>query len=50
MLMNAANTVRRRQVKLWDDNVTKPMIRDFYHFNMLHSDDETIKGDFNVEA
>ena len=50
MLMNAANTVRRRQVKLWDDNVTKPLIKDFYHFNMLYSEEEKVKGDFQVEA
>ena len=50
MLMNAANTVRRRQVKLWDDNITRPLISDFYHFNMQFSDDEAIKGDYNVYA
>lgn len=50
MLMNASNTVRRRQVKLWDDCVTKPLIRDFYHFNMMHSEDEGVKGDFKVIA
>ena len=50
MLMNAANTVRRRQVKLWDDCVTKPLIRDFYHFNMLHSKNEKAKGDYLVQA
>lgn len=50
MLMNAANTVRRRQVKLWDDNITCPLVSDFYRFNMQFSDDETIKGDYNVYA
>ena len=50
MLMNAANAVRRRQVKFWDDNVTKPLIRDFYHFNMLHADDDEVKGDYEVHA
>jgi hypothetical protein len=50
MLMNAANTVRRRQVKLWDDNVTRPLINDFYHFNMEFNGDESIKGDYNVYA
>ena len=50
MLMNAANAVRRRQVKFWDDNVTKPLIKDFYHFNMLHHDDDAVKGDYEVHA
>ena len=50
MLMNAANTVRRRQVKDWDDNITSPMISDFYHWNMGHNDDNEIKGDYQVDA
>ena len=50
MLMNAANTVRRRQVKDWDDNITEPMISDFYHWNMSYNDDNSIKGDYQVDA
>lgn len=50
MLMNASNTVRRRQVKLWDDNITKPLIKDFYHYNMLFHEDESVKGDYQVQA
>lgn len=50
ILMNAANTVRRRQVKAWDDNVTSPIIGDFYHWNMVNSDNSELKGDFQVDA
>lgn len=50
ILMNAANTVRRRQVKDWDDCVTTPMVTGFYAFNMDFSGDETVKGDFKVKA
>ncbi|HCU64555.1 MAG TPA: hypothetical protein DF774_02215 [Rheinheimera sp.] len=50
MLMNAANTVRRRQVKAWDDNITSPLIKDFYHYNMEHSEKTEIKGDYQVDA
>lgn len=50
MLMNAANTVRRNQVKQWDDFITAPLISDFYHFNMMHVDDNEIKGDYQVDA
>lgn len=50
MLMNAANTVRRNQVKQWDDVITAPLISDFYHFNMMHVDDNEIKGDYQVDA
>lgn len=50
MLMNAANAVRRRQVKEWDDAVTKPLIRKFYEYNMNMSEDASIKGDMQVVA
>lgn len=50
MLMNAANAVRRRQVKEWDDAVTKPLIRRFYEYNMAMSEDDSIKGDMQVVA
>lgn len=50
MLMNAANAVRRQQVKEYDDNITKPMIRRFYNWNMQFGDDADIKGDFEVQA
>lgn len=50
MLMNAANAVRRQQVKEYDDNITKPMIRRFYNWNMQFGEDASIKGDFEVQA
>lgn len=50
MLMNSASVTRRRQVKSWDDKVTTPLIEAFYYFNMLFHPDESIKGDFNVDA
>lgn len=50
MLMNAANTVRRRQVKAWDDDITRPLISDFYHWNMTHNDKDDLKGDYQVDA
>ena len=50
MLMNAANAVRRRQVKEWDDAVTKPLIRRFYEYNMAMSENDSIKGDMQIVA
>lgn len=50
MLMNAANTVRRNQVMDWDDNIIKPLISGFYHFNMMHHGDNSVKGDQQVDA
>ncbi len=50
MLMNNSNVVLRRLVKQFDDYVTKPHIRRYYDFNMMYSDREDIKGDFNIDA
>jgi hypothetical protein len=50
MLMNAANAVRRRQVKAWDDDITTPLISDFYAWNMRYNENPKIKGDFQVDA
>ena len=50
MLMNSANVVLRRLVKQYDDMITRPHIRRYYDFNMLYSEDEEIKGDFNIDA
>lgn len=50
MLMTSANVVLKRLVKQFDDLVTKPHIHRYYDWNMLYNDDETIKGDFSVDA
>lgn len=50
MAMNAANTVLRRLVKRWDDQITKTLIRRFYDYNMQYSELQDVKGDFEVDA
>lgn len=50
MLMQSANTVLRRAVRSYDDNVTDPLITRFYDWNMQNSEKEEIKGDFSVKA
>jgi hypothetical protein len=50
MAMNAANTVLRRLVKRWDDEITKTLLRRFYDYNMQYAGDPSIKGDFEVDA
>jgi hypothetical protein len=50
MLFNSANVVFRRVVKSWDDELTKPTIRRFYHWNMQFNPDDSIKGDMQVDA
>ena len=50
MAMNAANTVLRRLVKRWDDQITKTLIRRFYDYNMQYSELQDVKGDFEINA
>jgi hypothetical protein len=50
LLMNSANVVFRRVVRNFDDDVTIPTIRRFYHWNMQFSERDEIKGDYDVVA
>jgi hypothetical protein len=49
LLMGSANTMLRRVIKNFDDEVTRPMIKRFYDWNMQYHPDEEIKGDYNVD-
>lgn len=46
----AANLWVRRCVRNWDDDITTPMIGDFFDWNMQHSKKAEIKGDSKVKA
>lgn len=50
MLFNSANVVFRRVVKNWDDDMTTPMIRRFYDWNMQFNQKEELKGDMQIDA
>lgn len=50
LLMNSANVTFRRIVKNFDDDITTPLIRRFYDWNMQFSRKEEIKGDYEVKA
>jgi hypothetical protein len=50
ILMNSANTVLRRAVKLYDDRVTRPFISRLYEWNMQFHDDDAVKGDYQIVA
>lgn len=50
LLMNSSNVTFRRIVKNFDDDVTVPIVRRFYHWNMQFSDKDHLKGDYEVEA
>lgn len=50
LLLAAGDVVLRKGVRNFDDDFTIPNIRRGYHYNMQNSDDESIKGDFKVDA
>jgi len=50
LLMNSANISYKRIVKAYDDDVTVPLTRRFYHWNMQFSEKDEIKGDYAVQA
>ena len=50
MLFNAANNYIKGVVFNIDTHVTKPLIRRMYDWNMQFSTDESIKGDYRVDA
>lgn len=50
LLMQGADTGRRRLVKQWDDQITRPHITRYYDWNMQYSKKQDIKGDFKVDA
>ena len=51
MLQNYnASSVLRRVARLYDDIVTTPHIRRYYKHILQHSKDDSMKGDFNIDA
>lgn len=50
LLMESSDTNRRRLVKQWDDQITRPHIRRYYDWNMQYNERQDIKGDFKVDA
>lgn len=50
MQNNNATSVLRRLAKRFDDYVTRPHIQRYFDWMMSYSDDESIKGDFEIEV
>lgn len=50
MQNNNASTVLRRVIKLYDDLVTEPHTRRYYNHILMYSDDDDMKGEFNIVA
>lgn len=50
MLMGAATVTMKDIIRNFDDGITKPFVTAMYDWNMQFSDDESIKGDYQVSA
>jgi hypothetical protein len=50
IMVDSNNVSLRGRVKLYDDQVTRPHITRYYHWNMQYNEKEEIKGDYNVDA
>lgn len=50
MQNNNATNVLRRLAKRFDDYMTRPHIQRYFDWMMAYSDDESIKGDFQVDV
>ena len=50
MLSNNASTVLRRIARTFDDYITEPHIRRYYEYLLMYGDDDSIKGDFTIDA
>lgn len=49
MKVDSSNVALRMRVKFWDDQITRPHLTRYYHWNMQYNDNEDIKGDFEVD-
>jgi hypothetical protein len=50
LIMNSANVGFRRVVKNWDDGMTTPSLQRLFDWNMQFNEDESIKGDMEINA
>lgn len=50
VMVDSNNVSLRSRVKMWDDQITRPHITRYYHWNMQYNDKAELKGDYNVDA
>ncbi len=50
IMVDSANVALRTRVKLWDDAILRPHISRYYDWNMQYNEDDSIKGDYKVDA
>jgi hypothetical protein len=49
IMVDSNNVTLRSRVKRWDDQITRPHITRYYHWNMQYNENPEIKGDYNVD-
>lgn len=50
MLSNNGSALLRRVTNTYDDDVTKPLIGAYYEWLLIHGEDDSMKGDFTIDA
>lgn len=50
MVMSASNIVQKDASMNWDDFITRPLVHRFYHYEMQYGEDESVKGDYEVNV
>jgi hypothetical protein len=50
MLNNNGSALLRRVTNIYDDDVTKPHISAYYEWLLIHGEDDSMKGDFTIDA
>lgn len=50
MIMSATNIIQKAASMNWDDYITKPLVQRFYHYEMQYGEDESVKGDYEIEV
>lgn len=50
IMVDSNNVALRGRVKMYDDQITRPHISRYYHWNMQYNPKAEIKGDFNVDV
>lgn len=50
LLNNNGSSLLRRVTNIYDDDVTKPHISAYYEWLLIHGEDDSMKGDFTIDA
>lgn len=50
MLQNNAGIVPRNMARMLDDRITEPHIKRYYEYLLIHGEDDSAKGEFNIHA